>query len=214
MNIPFTSDPNWRPRQQNINPQSSISPSGIFAVDSILVFFIAGTGGMITPHSLTAYSRQVYEPRIHKESSDLSNIDNRSPAEHLIFIRNILGLNTSELAAILNVTRPTIYAWQEGQEPKPEALMGIQQISKIAGKVQSFHIQRFDTLMRRPIFEGISLLDKLKRNEDITKHLVVLKDLAEKENLGRNTKKGKNKQPIYDAINDYAMPLYKRDNNK
>lgn len=174
---------------------------------------IVGTGGVMTAASLANLGSQIYvEPSLHIESQRTNKNDTRSPAEHVVSIRNIFALNTSDLAAVLSVTRPTIYAWLEGQEPKPEMVNHIQKISQMADKLQALNIARVDKLVHRPIFDGYSLLDKLKANEDVTEYLPILKKLADKEEQARHVVKGSNKnaRPFADAASDYSTPLYSK----
>lgn len=176
--------------------------------------FTAGTGGMLTAHGLENLGGQIYEPRLHIESPIVNKVDMRSPAEQVAFIREIFALNMSDLAIVLNVTRPTIYAWLDGQEPKPEMLNQIRQISQVADRLQSLNMPRTDTLVRRPIFDGRSLLDKLKAGEDISDYLPILKNLANKEEQARNLSKGsyKNTRSFSDATSEYSTPLYNKNN--
>lgn len=182
-------------------------------VTPLALSFIVGTGGLMTTASLENLSSQIYvEPSLHIEFQRTNKEDTRSPAEHVASIRNIFALNTSDLAAVLSVTRPTIYAWLEGQEPKPEMVNHIQKISQVADKLQALNIVRIDKLVHRPIFEGHSLLDKLKANEDVSKYLPILKKLADKEEQARHVVKGSNKnaRPFADAASDYSTPLYSK----
>lgn len=184
--------------------------------DLMTAFFITGlacsigTGSMLTAHSFEKLNVQRYTPEIHIEKR-VSKLDTRSPAEHMALIRDIFSLNTSDLAAILNISRPTVYAWLDGQEPKPEKLPYIQQLSRAAEKMKALNIIRIDTLVRRPIFDGNSLLDKLKNGEDITPYLETIKKLSDKESDARYIQKGlknKNLRSFSEVANSYSTPLY------
>lgn len=197
---------------QTESPDTNKKKYLIAAIPFIAILAASGTGGMITNLSWEQSVKQSYQPEITIESS-VAKIDTRSPAEHVAFIREAFALSTSDLAAVLNVTRPTIYAWLEGQEPKPEALCHIQKIAQVAVKLQSLQIARIETLVNRPIFDGHSILDKLKANEDTAPYFTILKKLADKEETARQTQKGfgKSIHSISDATSDYSTPLYGED---
>lgn len=174
---------------------------------------VPGTGGIMSLSSLETLHNQIYEPQYSIEFPNTNKIDQRSPAELVEFIRKVFTLNMSGLAVVLNVTRPTIYAWLEGQEPKPEMLNRIRHISQLANKLQSLNIPRIDIVARRPIFDGYSLLDKLKNNEEVFTYLPVLKEIADKEEQARQIIKGpsKHKRSFSEVASDYSTPLYKND---
>jgi transcriptional regulator with XRE-family HTH domain len=155
---------------------------------------LAGTGGVITAHSTEVLHRWIHDPRIHIERPALKNIDMRSPAEHVANIRDIFAINMSDLASILGVTRPTVYAWLEGQEPKAEAVIRIQQWSHTADQIKQANIVRLDKLVHRPILNGRSLLDMLKADENPSEALAKLKAIADKEAQTRREPKGSGKK--------------------
>lgn len=195
------------------NTQYNVIKTTIVAVTCISVAaFGAGTGGVLTPRGLKNLSDQYYTPKIHIEQRE-KKLDIKSPIEHIAFIRDIFSLNTSDLAAILNVSRPTIYAWLDGQEPKPEKIPYIQKLSLGAQRMKALNIIRIDSLVRRPIFNGSSFIDKLKNEEDITPYLEILKKLSDKEVNARKIQKGpkdESLRSISDVANSYSIPLYNK----
>ncbi|NJN38437.1 MAG: hypothetical protein HC790_06355 [Acaryochloridaceae cyanobacterium CSU_3_4] len=136
----------------------------------------------------------------------------RSPAEHVANIRDLLAINMSDLAAVLGITRPTAYAWLEGQEPKPEAIVRIQHLSRIADDVKRANIPRLDKLVHRPILEGCSLLDLLKADKDPSEALAKLQVIAEKESQKRRQPKGSGQhlRSLDDVSGDFSVAIYER----
>lgn len=120
-------------------------------------------------------------------------VDMRSTAEHVANIRDVFAINMSDLASILGVARPTVYAWLSGQEPKAEAVIIIQRLSHAADKFSQANIPRLDQLIYRPILNGRSLLDTLKSGEDPVRVLASLKAVADKEAQTRCEPKGAGK---------------------
>jgi transcriptional regulator with XRE-family HTH domain len=171
------------------------------------------TGGRWTREAIIALRKQAHEPQITIEPSiSTHKIDTRSPSELVAFIQKTFSISTSDLADLLNVTRPTIYAWLDGQEPKPEAINRIQKISKLADKFLSLNITHINALVCRPIFNGRSLLDKIKSEEDISESFNILKDIATKEEKAKKISKGSNKykRSFSEAALDYSTPLHRK----
>jgi transcriptional regulator with XRE-family HTH domain len=177
-----------------------------------LLVLTVGTGGVMTPHGVEMLSRWAYTPYIQVEHSEKKNVDIRSPAEHVANIRDVFGVNMSDLAAMLGVTRPTVYAWIEGQEPKPEAVGRIQQLSRAADKFKPANIPRLDKLVHRPVLNGRSLLDMLKTDEDSSEAVALIKEIAEKEAQTRRESKGSGRhlRSLDDVIGDFSVAVNER----
>jgi DNA-binding transcriptional regulator YiaG len=198
-----------------------INPSANFrVVTALFLSFTPGTGGMMTPHSTREMNRWLYTPQIHVEHSDAKNteysgaknVDTRSPADLVATIRDGFAISMSDLAAVLGVSRPTAYAWLEGQEPKPEAMMRIQGLSRAADEFSRANITRLDKLVHRPILDGRSLLDLLKADEDPLLALSKLREIGEKEALTRRESKGSGKhlRSLDDVSSESSVGIYER----
>lgn len=172
--------------------------------------FTAGTGGVMTADSTSVLERWLHAPTIHIERSAAKNVDTRSSAEHVANIRDIFSINMSELASLLGITRPTAYAWLEGQEPKLEAVRRIQQLSNTADEIKQANILRLDKLIHRPILNGHSLLDLLKTDEDLSEVIATLKTIAEKEAQARREPKGSGKhlRSLDDVSGDSSVAIH------
>jgi transcriptional regulator with XRE-family HTH domain len=133
-------------------------------------------------------------------------IDARSSAEHVSNIRDVFGISMSDLAAVLGVTRPTAYAWLEGQELKPEVAKRIQRLSRAADQFNQAKIPRLDKLIYRPVLNGRSLLDILKADEDPSDAVALLSEIAEKEAQSRREPKGSGKhlRSLVDVLSDFS----------
>jgi len=192
-------------------PNPCSSQSAIKLVAPLLVL-VAGTGGMMTAQSAAEINRWVYDPRIHVEPSKVNRVDLRSPAEHVANIRDVFSINMSDLASVLGVTRPTVYAWLEGKEPKGEAVTRIEQLSRTADTFNRASIIRLDKLVHRPILNGRSLLDILKTDEDLGVAKATLKTIANKEAQTRREPKGagKNLRPLDDVLSEFSVTTYER----
>jgi len=193
-------------------PKNTYSSHAAIKLVAPLLVLTAGTGGIMTPHSAAELNRWLYNPYIHIEPSKSNKVDMSSPAEHVANIRDVFAINMSDLASILGVTRPTVYAWLEGQEPKGEAVIRIQQLSCTADKFKRENIIRLDKLVHRPILNGRSLLDMLKTDVDPTAALATLKVIADKEAQTRREPKGAGKhlRSLDDVLDESSVAIYER----
>jgi uncharacterized protein (TIGR04255 family) len=147
---------------------------------------------------------------IHVEPSIDKKVDLRSPAEHIANIRDVLDINMSDLASLLWVTRPTVYAWLAGQEPKGDAVIRIQHLSRLTDKIHRANIIRLDKLIHRPVLNGRSLLDILKTEEDPSSALVTLKLIADREAEARLAPKGSGKhlRSLDDVLSESSVAIH------
>lgn len=174
--------------------------------------FAIGTGGNLNNKLLADYleERNILVSELQR-TYNTTNCNNEllSPKESITLIKEILGLNMSDLATLFNISRPTVYAWLNGQEPAPASLQKIERISKIAAIIKSKNIQRIEKISKRQLFDGKSFFDKLIENEDINElHFNTLFVLSEKENTSRHTTKGNiiSDLPLSNQLSNY--PTY------
>jgi transcriptional regulator with XRE-family HTH domain len=135
--------------------------------------------------------------------------DTRAPAEHVANIRDVFGVSMSDLAVILGVTRPTAYAWLEGNEPKQESITRIRQLSSIADRVKVMNIKRMDKLIHRKILNGESLFELLKTDRDPAILIQSLKEISEKEARTRQESKssGKHRRSLDEISSESGVPI-------
>ncbi|WP_228024691.1 hypothetical protein [cf. Phormidesmis sp. LEGE 11477] len=195
-------------------PDNTYSPCASAVLSAVpLLIWTAGTGGMMTVHGAAEALTQVPNRRIHvEEPRPEVKTDVMSPAKHVANIRDVFSISMSDLASILGVTRPTTYAWLEGQEPKRESVKRIQYLSDVANKFSQANILRLDKLVSRPILNGRSLIDILRTDEDPLKALDALAVLAEKEAQTRRKLKsgGKHLRSLDDVLSESSTSIYER----
>ena len=192
-------------------PSTQWAKKGVFAI-VLPLLLTPGTGGAVTAQGMDQLGRWVHNPSIRIEHRTRNKTETRSPADQVSSIRATYGLNMSELANLLGVTRPTAYAWLNGQEPKADSIIHIHRLSSAIRDIEELNIPRIDRLIRRPIFEGRSLIDKIKANENIFESLATIKALAEKEAKARLTQKGsgRSNRSIDEVGSDVSSPSYDR----
>ncbi|MDD5037617.1 MAG: helix-turn-helix transcriptional regulator [Methylococcaceae bacterium] len=151
-----------------------------------------------------------YSTEIQNQANSHDDVEARTIAEQLRDIRKSFGLNASDLAALLGISRPTLYTWLDGQEPKPEAAVRILGLAKKADAFASLGLRRPDNLVKRPLFEnGASLFGLLQQGKEIRSRCDVLRTLDEKEAANRGRIRGSDQSPrSFDAAAAESTPLY------
>lgn len=86
-------------------------------------------------------------------------------SRQLAFARHYLSLNATDLAKILLVERPTVYAWLDGRwDPKQENKGRIRRLYQFARSWQEISRQPIGKLLREPVDGDTSLMDYLVRS--------------------------------------------------
>lgn len=168
---------------------------------------VPGTGGCNLPQGVNKLYISIN--RSVPVKSLIKSINILPSNEQLNYVRNVFCFNISELADIFGVTRPTIYSWINGTELKPEVSAKMTKLVNLASYLEKLNISRFDTLLHRPIFNGISLFDKVKNGEDIKEPLRQIKEISEKEVSVRKENKSRITTNGGSDPSDYSTPYYK-----
>lgn len=106
---------------------------GLPGEQPILPAYPIGTGGAATKRHIVAIWRAITAP-FEMTTNDASV---RSAAEQLAFIRHYLSLSVSDLARIVGVQRPTIYAWMQNGAPRRESQARLAVLERIAAHWKS-----------------------------------------------------------------------------
>ncbi|GEM_PF-4394399 len=77
--------------------------------------------------------------------------------DQIVFIRGNLGVNVSELSELLGVSRQALYSWIKGASPQGDNLARLEELFGVAKRLAMLSIERPDTVVHRPVFEGESL---------------------------------------------------------
>ena len=108
---------------------------------------------------------------------------------------------------MLNVSRPTAYAWLNGQEPQQDAVSRILRLSRAADRFAALGVAQPETVVRRPVFDGDSLLDILKSDVDPAKAILQIKPLATAAVAARHQPKASGKRlRSIDGIGELSTP--------
>lgn len=85
-----------------------------------------------------------------------------SVAEMIALIRSVLSANVTEMASILRVERPTVYAWASGRTlPHGDNVRRLQKIFQFAAYVMGKTAVPLGKLIREPSQDGLSIVSLL-----------------------------------------------------
>jgi len=134
------------------------------------------------------------------EEHTLEKTQLRTTAEKLETIKDIFGISLSQLAKILRTSRPSIYSWLEGEEPREATEQRIRQVYRFAEYWREINQYHFSPapLFRQPLGNSLSMLDRLTKealnDEEIETGLTSILELMQRrrERMDRSKHKTKN----------------------
>jgi len=113
---------------------------------------------------------EVESPRL-RASDELS--PSRSLSEFVAEIRSALSLQIKELAEILHVERPTVYAWiKESSSPQKQNRVRLRQVARLAGTWNRLSNRPIGQAIREMDEEGRTIIDYMK--EDIIPQTLII----------------------------------------
>jgi len=142
---------------------AATSPSG--AARALLVLTLSvGTGGYLTP-ALAQSQPRSSTPGMEWVPGSLDGADDAattSPGEQVVLIRRWLSLNVADTARVLQVQRPTIYAWTSGTGfPSQTNRHRIAAVYKLARLWRERSADPIGQRLRQPVVAGRTLFDFL-----------------------------------------------------
>lgn len=172
-----------------------------------------GTGGSVNAHFLLHKGDWAYEePTVASRSEALDDQEPRyEVTDALAHVRSALGLSISDLAAVLEVTRPTVYSWIKGeQEPRAGSWRRVRELQQVAQRAEAYELPRMSRLVRRPLPNGPSVLERLRGGDPVSDEVFrALAELAQAEQNQRDSGKGQesSRRSSSDAARHYGRPL-------
>jgi len=141
----------------------------------------------------------------HEEIADVAEkITHLTISEQVKLIKDSFSLNMSAMAELLNVSRPTIYAWLKGEPPKTQE--NISHTNFVTSQAQIYselNLERPDNFIKRPLFNGESLFSLLKQERTISaSEYALIKELDLKESQTRAMGLKKNEFRTSDDVLD------------
>ena len=187
---------------------------------SVACYVAVGTMGLLTPQALenrnanaTALSRVHYEIKGLKGSTAQAIELERSAADNLARIREVLKPTVLELANLFEVSRQAIYDWQKGAQPSPQTAHRLVQLARVADTFAEAGLAVDANTLRRKVAGGGTLLDALASGADaesIAKSLVATlkREAAQRERLQAQLA-GRKRAPV--NLSDYGAPAVSED---
>lgn len=172
-----------------------------------------GSGGAVTPEAALSRHQWLQDASIDVTTATSEEaVELRTPAERLEWIRQALGLTVTDLARLLGASRPTVYAWLNGQEPRPDVQARLARLEQQAEGVAACELPRLNKLIRRPLRCGGSLLERLQQGDPLEPALVELRALSQRERASRSRRKGQvgTTRTMREGLDDVATPLDRR----
>ena len=153
-------------------PAASTSPWSPLLTLAVVVALGSSTGSYAHANALSGKSfrpQAVEESRNHHEASSVDQIP--YTAEQLSDLRNVFGLNVSELANVMRVQRPTIYQWQRGTKLRPKNARRLGELHDIATEYREKAVASAARYLHAPQGGAPALFDLL-RTEVLNRHAI------------------------------------------
>ena len=146
-------------------PRAPFWTVGVFAA-----LLLVGTGGSVSAASKSAVAERMDQTatgstcRVECVSQTRRGNEEggAGSAEGLSTLQHYLSLNLSDLAAVLRVSRPTIYSWlRDESAPQAQNLLRMRQVFRVARIWPGISRKPLGSRLRTPVVEGQSVLDLL-----------------------------------------------------
>ena len=137
---------------------------------------ILGSSATWIPEPIAGTGSAVLINRHNKKSEHKNEVATENLANLVAKIQSVFSLNISEIATILAVQRPTIYAWVNGDSiPHRSNYKRLQDLYTLAETVQTTFGATLSKLQKGRAIEGLTLIDLLSHEtisqQEVTKHL-------------------------------------------
>jgi hypothetical protein len=119
-------------------------------------------------HSLLTYSSResLIPKRIELRSEIHSEPVVTTTEDQITLILSVLSLRVTELASVMDVQRPTIYSWLQGEFlPQHDKKIRLGSIYELAAKWRSLSTSSLGKAVRDAEFEGTNILSLLKQKK-------------------------------------------------
>ncbi len=192
-------------RSQYIINKPRASFAEICLVGVIGFFGAVGSGSSTKQRDVFEHAAYVIPVDTKKEESNsVETTTHLTISEQVELIKKSFGLNISAMAELLNVSRPTVYAWLKGEPPKTqENISHINFVENQARMYGELNLVRPDNFIKRPLFDGESLFSLLKQKKTISSaDFILIQGLDYKESQTRVVGLKKNEFRTSDDVLD------------
>lgn len=122
----------------------------------------AGTGGRVDDFQRLRSQRAggVIENRLMPDTTDV--VPQRTPAENVARIRDVLSPAVSDLARCFGVSRQAVYNWLNGEQPKPECAARLRDLALAADVIAESGAPVTGAVLKRRAIAGKTLFDVVR----------------------------------------------------
>lgn len=137
----------------------------------------------------------------------------RTPAQDLARVREVLKPTVLELANLFGVSRQAVYDWQRGAQPAPQAAARLAMLARAAEVFAEANIKVDAKALRRKVSGGGTVLEAVLNGGDgehVARSLVptLQREAAQRERLSQQLA-GRKRGPV--SADDYAAPTVSED---
>lgn len=187
---------------------------------SFACYLAAGTMSLFTPQAVESlYSRATsvapvhYDIKVAQNGAAVNVQLERSPAENLARIREVLQPTMLELANVFGVSRQAVYDWQQGSQPVPQTAERLAQLALVADVFAEAELSVDAKTLRRKVAGRGTLLDAVSSGSDaesVAQSLVgtLKREAAQRERLQAQLA-GRKRAPANSS--DYGAPILSDD---
>lgn len=170
-----------------------------------------GTGGASTFEFLKGRGSKGY-PYAHYEMVPLvyGAPTANTPSENLSCIRDVLHPSVTDLANALSVSRQAIYDWQAGKPIARDNAAKLASFAQVAHLFLQEGLTASPQVLRRPIFEGKSLLDIIREGGSTETAARTLFGIIRRETHQRDALRARlseRRRPGRESYDDIGAPM-------
>jgi hypothetical protein len=147
--------------------QSKKTP--ITAFITLSAAMVAGTGGVLSTSGSPAHNSFGARPIIRVADWERRRLREES-SSHIALITRVraaFGMNYTQLAYSLNVSRQTVHDWMNGSQPRADVLARLWHLESLGRDLQEISAPRKRSLLVRPVTDGKDILTIMRANGDV-----------------------------------------------
>lgn len=172
------------PSSYNVGATRNVLTAVALLIPAVLV---PGSGGLSNVETLIS---RHYLFEASAAPVTLRYTEARTTAEKVDHVRNVLGASITDLAELMEVSRPTVYAWMKGGEIRVEHVDRLDALVRAALELESAAIPNLPRLFKRKLSGGGTLMGLVKAGQPFDHLLAELAALSESEMRQRSRQKG------------------------
>jgi DNA-binding transcriptional regulator YiaG len=183
-----------------------------------VIYWFAGTAAILT--------LQLIESRVSTSNAPIqcyfgeqqhavieSTILERTTAEDLARIREVLKPAVLELANLFGVSRQAVYDWQDGAQPAPETALRLAKLARAADVFASAGVLVDSRTLKRRVLGGGTVLQTVLEGgnaEQVARSLVptLRREASQRESLSKQLA---GREHVHAEIDDYGSPVVAED---